>query len=159
MWRRHSLRVISATLAAVAAVAIAAPHSLLTQLAGEYTRKFKNGDISGATYYSTDVVKIFPLDRRRALISFELSFFNGHTCGVYGVAKVEGDKLVYRDRSEWLSDEPECALNIWRDRTKLHWEDEGTCHFHCGSRGGFSNGEMPITSQRVIVAPPSRPLP
>lgn len=157
MWRRAQLIVMACALISVSAVA-AAP-SLLSQLAGRYSHKFKNGDVSGATYDTTDVVKVHPLDRTRALISFELNFFNGHSCGVYGVAKLEGAKLVYRDRAEWRPDEPDCELRIWRDRTKLRWEDGGSCQFHCGARGGLSNGEISLSSRRAILTKPEPPLP
>ncbi|MCJ2186090.1 hypothetical protein [Novosphingobium beihaiensis] len=157
MFSRRNIMLVG--IATLIMAATAAPLPLLTELAGQYTHKFKNGDISGDTYYSTDVVKIFPLDRESALISMELNFFNGHACSVYGVAKVEREKLVYRDRSEWLPDERECTLNIWRDQDRIRWEDEGTCQFHCGSRGGLSNGEMSVTSRRAISARPTPPLP
>jgi hypothetical protein len=141
---------IVAALASLSAAAIAVPNSPLTELAGRYTYKFKNGDISGATYSSTDVVEVVPLDKRQAEISFDLNFFNGHSCSLYGVAKLEGRKLVYREKSEWLPDEPECRLEIWRDTRNLRWEDQGTCHFACGSRGGFGNGKMSVKGRRPI---------
>jgi len=154
-WRQTTL--LSAATLIVAATA--APSSVVAELAGQYTYRFENGNIDGDTYHSTDVVKIFPLDRESALTSMELNFFNGHECIIYGVAKVESGKLVYRDRLGWQPDAPECRLSIWQDQDRIRWEDEGTCQFHCGARGGLSNGEMRTASRQVITARPSPPLP
>ena len=151
-------KLMSMACALLGAGLIGASPPLLSQVAGEYRHTFKNGDVSGATYETTDVVKIYPLDWHRALISFELNFFNGHSCTVYGVANLEGAKLVYRDKAEWRPDEPDCELRVWRDGTKLRWEDGGTCQFHCGARGGLSNGEIPFGSRRPLRTKPASPL-
>ena len=86
----------------LAAGATAAPPSIVDQLAGRYTHRFLNGDIDGGSYYSTDAVEIYPVDRDRALVKFELHFFNGHMCDAFGEARAENGKLVHRaDDSEW----------------------------------------------------------
>jgi hypothetical protein len=148
---------IVAVSAAIGLLAAAMPQSPLLRLAGRYTHRFKNGDIDGGRYYSIDVVEIFPLDRRRALVSLELNFFNGHSCAVFGEARLEGSALVYRDKSDLRPDEAECSLKLWRDRADLRWEDDGTCQFHCGSRGGLSNGRMPAKTRQVMKGPPTKP--
>lgn len=153
--RRAKLTSIACAL--VGANLMAATPPLLSKLAGQYTYRFKNGDVSGATYDTTDVVKIYPVSSRRALISFELNFFNGHSCTVYGVANVEGPRLVYRERSD-TPDEPACELRVWRDRTKLRWEDGGSCRSHCGARGGLSSGEIAFESRRPLRTKPESPL-
>lgn len=154
--RLKSILLSAATLTVATA---AAPPSIVTELAGQYIHNFKNGNIDGDTYYTTDVVKIFPLDRKSALISMELNFFNGHACVVYGVANVDGEKLVYRDRLGSTPEARECRLSIWRDQNRIRWEDEGSCQFHCGARGGLSNGEMRTNGRRDITIRPSPPLP
>lgn len=132
---------ILVALLGVAAGAMAAPQSVVDRLAGRYTHTFLNGDIDGGSGYSTDVIEIFPIDHDRALVKFELNFFNGHMCDAFGDARVENGKLVYRDnQSEWGL-EGECRLTIWQDQTHLRWEDDGSCQFKCGSRGGFFQWE------------------
>jgi hypothetical protein len=139
-----------ACVALISVVAAAVPLSPLTRLAGKYIHKFKNGDVEGDTYYTTDVVEIVPLDAHRAEVSFYLNFFNGHDCSVDGIAKLEGRKLVYRDTLEGMPNLPECRLEIWRDARNLYWEDRGTCSFHCGARGGLHNGRMSAATRRPM---------
>lgn len=134
------------------ATASLAADSAMQQLAGRYTHKFKNGNVDGDVYYTTDVVEILPLDGGRAVINLELNFFNGHSCSVGGVASLQGNRLIYRDDKPNPWSDGGCRLEIWRDRTKLRWtESDGTsCQSHCGARGGLSVGDIPYGSRRKI---------
>lgn len=137
-----------------AAPATFAANSIMLQLAGSYTHRFKNGDISGAVYYTTDTVEIVPLDPARAAINLDLHFFNGHICTVSGIANLEGKRLVYQDREPSSYSDSGCRLEIWRDRDSLRWSDgEGrSCRSYCGARGGLYNGEISYRSRRKVSA-------
>ena len=152
-------RILFAALLSVAAVSMAAD-STMQQLAGRYTHRFKNGDVSGEVYYTTDVVEILPLDSTRAAFTLDLNFFNGHSCGIGGVATLEGDRLIYQETESNPWSDKGCRLEIWRDRTKLRWtEGEGTsCQSYCGARGGLSNGEISYRSRRKISADRAKEL-
>ena len=136
----------------VIGTAALASSSAVSSLAGRYTHRFKNGNIDGDVYYTTDVVEILPIDAGSAVINMELNFFNGHSCSVSGIAKLDRDRLIYREQDPNPWSDGGCRLEIWRDRTKLRWtEGEGTsCQNHCGARGGLSVGDIPYGSRRKI---------
>ena len=141
-------RLLRAAALAVVLVAAGQP-TALSRMAGNYSETFDNGNVHGEEYRSTDRVAIYPLHAGRAKILLDLNFFNGHTCHVYGDATLIGEKLIFRDR-DILPIAPPCRLAIWREGRSLRWEDNGTCQFHCGSRGGLSGGRIPIASRRAI---------
>jgi len=136
-------------LAGTALGAAAAPSAF--DLSGRYTYNFRNGDISGDRFTSTDSVIIVPIDRGRAYFDMQLNFFNGHECSIGGMATLEGGRLVYRDPQMRGFDGAPCTLAIWRDGARLRWTDgEGSCKGYCGARGGLSDGEMRWSSRRPI---------
>ena len=132
----------------------------MQQLAGRYTHRFKNGNVDGDVYYTTDVVEVLPLDAGRAVVNLDLNFFNGHSCSVYGIATLKEGRLIYREEQPNPWSERGCQLEIWRDGRKLSWtEAEGTsCQSHCGARGGLSVGDVPYRSRRKISASRARQL-
>src|SRR5436190_18737451 len=66
------------------------------QLAGVYKRSFANGTVDGDKYTSEDVLEIVPVGPRTAYVRARLQFYNGHSCSMYGIARAEGPRLVYR---------------------------------------------------------------
>lgn len=128
----------------------AAADTPVSAFAGRYSHHFENGDVSGNTYWSDNVVEIVPVAPRHAYVNFSLQFFNGHQCTLSGVAETSGGGLVYRETAASSSDEGPCTLTIRRQGAKLTWEDQGSCKAHCGSRGGFSNGNIAWSSKRPI---------
>lgn len=119
-------------------------------LAGRYYRQFPNGTMAGDKYTGQDIVEIVPVTPRAAYVRLSLDFFNGHVCGIYGIARVEGDALVYRDPRDPGEGGKPCLLTIRRKGAKLGWSDgEGSCKDYCGMRGTL-NGELPFASKRPI---------
>ena len=120
-------------------------------LAGRWTHGHISGGISGVRFPVEDEVIIVALDRGRAIFDIQLNFFNGHTCNVGGMARLEGARLVFRDREGRSYDGRTCTLSIWRDGARLRWDDgESTCQGYCGARGGLRGGEMRWSSRRRI---------
>lgn len=120
-------------------------------LAGRYTHSFRNGDISGDRFTSTDSAIIVATDRSHAVVDLQLNFFNGHECSIGGMAELDGRQLVFRDSEMQGFDGASCELRIWRDGARLRWTDgEGSCRGYCGARGGLSDGEMRWSSRRPI---------
>ena len=113
-------------------------------------REIDNGDISGDRYVATDVLTVVATDRTHALVSFDLNFFNGHACGLSGIARLEGRMLVYRESAR-LPEDPPCVLRLWRQGGRLRWNaDNNGCRTYCGARGSFTDGGMLWSSRRPI---------
>lgn len=147
-WRYFA---VLAPFAAGAALGAAASPSAY-DLAGRYTHSFKNGDVSGAGFTSTNRVVVIPLGRNRAYFDVQLNFFNGHQCGIGGTAAIEGRALVYRDPdvADGGTGSP-CTFRIWREGRSLRWSDgEATCTRYCGARGSLRSGRMDWSSRRPI---------
>lgn len=141
-------RILILFAAGAALGAAAAPSAY--ELAGRYTYSFRNGDVTGARFTSTDTLVIVPVDRRRAVFDMQLNFFNGHECSIGGLAVLEGNRLVFRDPEPGY-DGRRCTLTIWRDRARLRWDDgEDSCRGNCGARGSLGDGGMAWTSRRPI---------
>ena len=139
--------------AAGMASAAAAPSPVAT-FAGQYSHHYQNTLVSGETYFSDDIVEIVPVDSRHAYIEFDLNFYNGHTCGLTGVAAARNGALIYREPADKaLPGQDRCILTIRRERSKLVWDDDGTCQAYCGERGTFSGGHMRWSSRTPVPYP------
>ncbi|MBX9859951.1 MAG: hypothetical protein K2Y20_10225 [Sphingomonas sp.] len=140
-----------AAFAPLALLAAAGPVDPATLLAGRYYEQFPDALVSGEKYTGENVVEIVPVAPRAAYVRFNLDFFNGHKCGIYGIATAQGDALVYREASEPSSGERRCTLSIKQQGTKLAWDDDGgTCAAYCGARGSLSKGSLAYASKRTI---------
>lgn len=140
-----------AAFAPLALLAAAGPVDPATLLAGRYYAQFANALVSGEKYTGQNIVEIVPVAPRAAYVRLNLDFFNGHKCGIYGIATAQGDALVYRDPSEPSPGERRCTLSIKREGTKLTWDDDGgTCAAYCGARGTLSNSSIAYASKRPI---------
>ena len=136
---------------AVARAALAADISLPQTLAGVYKVRFKNGLVTGETYKSEDVVEVVPTGPRAAYVRTHLDFYNGHQCGLYGIAHVEGADLVYREPAGKLVADLRCVLHVTRKGAKVVLSDEGgSCKAYCGARGSLSGDSFPVSSRRTI---------
>lgn len=143
---RYGWAVLALTTGAVAGTAMA-EWSPIQALAGRYSRHFTNGLLSGERYGGDDVVEIVPVDPGRAYVRLSLQFYNGRSCSLYGVARMERDELVYRDPAGGASP---CTLSLRRDYARLTWTDSRTCSAFCGARGSLADGALPIASRRPI---------
>jgi hypothetical protein len=145
------VRKVLALFAAGLCLGAAAAAPSARDLAGRYTYSFRNGDISGASYTTTDRVTIVATGPARAYVDLQLNFFNGHECSIGGMAVLERGRLVYRDPEMRGFDGTPCELRLWRDGARLRWTDgEGSCRGYCGARGSLSDGEMSWASRRAI---------
>lgn len=119
--------------------------------AGRYTHSFRNGNVDGESYMTTDRVTIVPTDARHALFEMELAFFNGHSCSIGGRATLEGRTLVYRDpEMTGYGDGGPCTLRLQRRGGRLTWDDAGSCTGNCGARGSLREGAMAWSSRRPV---------
>ncbi|WP_419808816.1 hypothetical protein [Sphingomonas sp.] len=144
--------IVIALACAVAGAGAVAAYDPVQALAGRYGRGFANGMVDGSHYRSENIAEIVPVDAAHAYLRFDLQFYNGHSCGLAGIATRRGDALVYTGRPEdgWIDGRP-CTLTVRRQGTTLVWDDaNGTCKAECGARGSFSNGALPWSSKRPI---------
>jgi hypothetical protein len=120
------------------------------ELAGRYTHSFRNGLVSGESFTTTDTLVIVPTDARHAMFDINLNFFNGHVCSLSGIARLEGQRLVYREAAR-LPEDPPCVLRFWRQGARLRWTaDNNSCRTYCGARGSFTDGGMAWSSRRPL---------
>lgn len=119
-------------------------------LAGRYYDQFQNGFVTGEKYTGEDIVEIVPVRPGAAYVRIHLDYYNGHSCGIFGVAKAQSAALVYRDPSPQY-DGRICTLRLKRDGRNLSIDDDGgTCSGYCGARGSLSNVSLPYSSKRPI---------
>ena len=142
------MRAVLLLAALVALGASAVPSA--ENLAGRFTRRVANGDISGARFTTTDTILIVPVDRANAYLEMQLSFFNGHQCSIAGMATMEGSRLVLRDADAQGFDGAPCQLSVWREGSRLRWSDGGgSCRSNCGARGRFDD-TMRWSARRIL---------
>jgi hypothetical protein len=140
---------IAFAVAGAAMGAAAAPSAF--DLAGHYSYSFRNGNVSGEQYRSTDTLDIVARDRTHAVFDIQLNFYNGHECSLGGEAVLEGRALVYREMTPLIEGEPPCVLRLWRDRGRMRWDDgDNSCKAYCGARGSFMDGGMAWSTRRPI---------
>jgi hypothetical protein len=141
-----------AGLALIGVAASAAAPSLVSSLAGRYSRHFKNGLVSGEQYQSDDVVEIVPVYAGHAYVRLSLQFYNGHSCGLWGIARAERDELVYREPASKQIGDRQCTISVRRRGDQLSWTDgNGSCSAYCGARGTLTDGGLPWASRRDIT--------
>ena len=122
-------------------------------LAGRYAHHFTNAMQDGERYASDDVVEIVPIAPRAAYVRAHIEFTNGHYCAIYGVARAEGDALVYRDPRPAVRDHGRCVLTVRRAGKSLSIDDgaHASCWpGNCGVRGSLTGVKLPYASKRPI---------
>lgn len=124
------------------------------EMAGVYKQAFANGMVSGEQYRSEDVVEIMRYAPDAIYFRIHLEFFNGHSCGIYGVAKYEQGEFIYKNNDD-LSKNKVCTLRIRRENQWLKITDvderaSSTCRFYCGMRGSLSDYQINMEKKRKI---------
>jgi hypothetical protein len=137
------------------AVAPCAPASAAVQArpsnwAGVYEDQFENSLVSGERYQASNILEIVDVTPTTAYVNLELEFYNGHQCGLYGVADIRGESLVYTGDSI-VSDQP-CVLTLKRAGGKITLSDQdGICtRGGCGARGDFEGVTFKVSARRPI---------
>lgn len=122
---------------------------------GVYKFNFKNGTVQGESYRAENILEVVEVDSTHAYVRTELSFFNGHTCSFRRVAKLEGDRLVYRGPKD--DKQAPCVLTVShktdkKGRAVVELDDEaGRCRdTGCGARGAFEGINWAVTARKPI---------
>jgi hypothetical protein len=136
---------------------------LMQRIAGVYKQRFTSATITpgkapgeaDVPYPAEDVVEILPFDENHVYVRVHLDFYNGHTCGISGIARYEGDAFVYHDPAPPLDGYPQCAFKVGLEKGKLSITDRQTpdglssCSQYCGVRGSLTHS-FGIDKRRTI---------
>lgn len=147
---RNPLVLLCLLLAMPAASAQDAAH-LMQKMAGVYKHRFTSGIITpgkgpgeaDTPYQAEDVIEIVPYDATHVYVRADLNFYNGHTCGIAGMARYEHGAFVYHDPEPPLAGEAACTLRVGIDKDELALTDRpmpeaaSTCRAYCGARGSL----------------------
>ena len=146
----RSLRVALAAVVAIAAAPACATDVAIDQLSGVYKKSFKNGNIAGDKYDSENILEIVKVSPTTAYVRTHLEFFNGHVCNMWGVAKAEGDALVYRGPAN--AEGKTCVLSVKAANGKITLGDpDSACTVStCGARGMYDGMTFDLKARRAI---------
>ena len=147
-------------LAGGVAAAPAPAQQAMERIAGVYKHRFTSGLIvpgreETESYQAENIVEIVPHDREHVYVRVHLDFFNGHTCGIYGMARFEDGRFVYRDPEPPIAGDAPCVLTVGEENGKLTLRDRPspdagrTCEAYCGARGSLDY-EIGMDKRRPI---------
>jgi uncharacterized protein len=121
----------------------------IAAIAGHYRHSFKNGDVEGDTYRSTDALRITKASDDSIRYSLSLNFYNGHECSRSGVAKYKAGGM-FVDQTQDDATEKACFFEIIPTANGVQLGDPtGACReTDCGARGGYVNESFSF-SQRL----------
>lgn len=146
---------------AVGAAATATPaQQAMERIAGVYKHRFTSGLIvpgseQTESYQAENIIEVVPYDREHVYLRVHLDFFNGHTCGIHGMARFEDGGFVYRDPEPPTAGDPPCVLKLGEESGKLTLSDRPspdagrTCAAYCGARGSLDY-EIGMDQRRPI---------
>lgn len=108
----------------------------LDTVSGVYKDRFKNGDVAGNKFQSENILEIVKLSPDTTYFRTHLEFFNGHICGLWGVAERKDNALIYKSTAH-----SSCEFKITFGKDKIALGDEnGQCRQDtCGTRGGYDH--------------------
>jgi hypothetical protein len=124
----------------------------LERLAGVYKYRFTNGDVSGQSFVSENILEVVPVAPDAAYFRVHLEFFNGHICALWGVAHLEGEALIFETPVEYSDPPSVCRVEISADGGGVTLREptfEHHCSYYCGARGSMS-AEWPYSSRSAI---------
>ena len=134
--------------AAMATAPATPAQQAMERIAGVYKHRFTSGLIvpgseETESYQAENIIEIVPHDREHVYVRAHLEFFNGHSCGIYGMARFEDGMFVYRDPEPPTAGDPPCVLKVGEEKGKLTLTDRPvadggrTCAAYCGARGSL----------------------
>lgn len=112
----------------------------IAAIVGSYEHTHRNGDTSGATYSTTDTMKIEKASDHSIHYSLEMYFYNGHECSREGEATYTSRDMFLDQEQNDLSDK--CYFEIIPTATGIKLGDptEKCRESSCGNRGAYDHG-------------------
>ncbi|MEB3702007.1 hypothetical protein Bealeia1_01082 [Candidatus Bealeia paramacronuclearis] len=129
--------------------------ALMHQIEGVYKYHFKNGLVDGSKYDSENILEVVPVTNDILYFKTSLQFFNGHSCGLYGLATYQKDgSFLYNTETEDSSLEG-CQLKIIPTADTISFQDGAnggkTCrNYYCGARGDFDGVAFKMIQRHPI---------
>jgi hypothetical protein len=142
--------IISVLAGLVATTAFAAGQFSIDEVAGVYKYAYPTSLADGEKFSPEHVLEIVKLSPTEAYIRSHMEFYNGHVCGVWGVARLEGDALVYRPHHNGTN--AACALIMHKQGTRIVFSDaDNACKYDfCGEHGYLDGVGYPLSSRKPI---------
>jgi hypothetical protein len=151
-------------LAVHAAAADTSTAAAMTNIEGVYKERFMNGVITPGkqageqdTFYQAEnILEIVRHDDEHIYFRVRLHYYNGHMCGLSGMARHEGARFIYRSPEAALDGGEPCTLTITPSGDAVTLNDRisptsgATCKSECGFRGSLSDVSMPMKLRRPI---------
>ncbi|MBR7747082.1 hypothetical protein [Undibacterium baiyunense] len=128
---------------------------VIKKIEGVYKERFENALVSGEKYQSEDIIEIVPYSADSIYFRISLQFYNGHSCGIYGIAKYSENTFIYRSGDE-QTEQRICTLKISADEKALRITDRltqtsaSTCSAYCGARGSLGKYDVSLDKKRKI---------
>jgi hypothetical protein len=149
------MRWLPATLLAfLAAVSAASPAPVVESIAGVYKMShgiaMHDGSLPPDRRVPVeDVIEIVAQPHGEAYLRLRLTFDNGHICALHGIARTEGEALVYRPRGDAQG---QCVLGVRKvgGRIVLHDKDGACRPDFCGMRGILEGASFALSGRHPI---------
>ncbi len=128
---------------------------IIKKIEGVYKERFENALVSGEKYQSEDIIEIVPYSSDSIYFRISLQFYNGHSCGIYGIAKYNENAFIYKSGDE-QTEQRICTLKISADENALRITDRltptsaSTCSAYCGARGSLGKYDVSLDNKRKI---------
>lgn len=132
-----------------------AASQIIKKIEGVYKERYENALVSGEKYQSEDIIEIVPHSPDSIYFRVSLHFYNGHSCGIYGIAKYSDNAFIYKSGDE-QTEQRICTLKISTDENTLHITDRltptsaSTCSAYCGMRGSLGKYNVGLNKKRKI---------
>ncbi len=137
---------------------------LVVALEGVYKNKVRSATIAPGKdpgeedrpYVAEDIVEIVRYAPGQIYFRAKMNFYNGHSCGISGIATSNADGFVFRDKEILYEGARRCVLTIRTTGRDLVLDDRsvnderGTCSDYCGARGTLSKISIPMATRRPI---------
>lgn len=142
----------------------AAPKDHISAIEGVYKHRFQNGVIAPGRapgeadepIESEDIIEIVRYDDTHVYLRAHLEFYNGHSCGVSGIAGYENGAFVFHDPEPSPDGGQQCTIKLGAVGDRLVLTDRmtpdglATCRSYCGVRGSLSDVSVPLSTRRPI---------
>lgn len=131
----------------------------ISAIEGVYKHSFTNELINGEQFRSEDVIELMRYSPETIYFRIRPNFFNGHSCGIYGIAEYHNGAFIYTKHDD-TSTKLACTLTIRRQNKSLNitdvvgTESRSSCRLYCGMRGSLMNYDISMTKKRAIKYEP-----
>jgi hypothetical protein len=134
---------------------ITAPDAIsLQEIEGSYSYVFRNElVITGERYDAGNILQIAKINDDTAYVSMNLSFYNGHSGGIEGIARLVDNKLIL-EKQPYVNEPEKCVVTLTFSKdnivTSCNYAENPVCTYYHGARGTLDGHKFPRKSKRKI---------